>query len=146
MPQWNPDFETGHPTIDTEHQEFLHQLEMLKVAIDAGAGREKVVDLIVVLQRYVLGHFAREEAHMLRVGCPSHGANCAAHREFSHKFDRWLELLTYSGTPVSLLLEVHRESLAWITHHIQKVDCGLRACPAHGSVPVSPRADEVRKS
>ncbi len=132
MSHWNAHFETGHLSIDAEHREFLRQLDALKEAIDAGAGREKVVELIVVLQRYVLGHFAREEAHMRRVGCPAHDANCAAHREFALKFDRWLELLTYGGTPVSLLLEVHRESLAWINHHILKVDCALRGCPTHG--------------
>lgn len=131
MSHWNAHFETGHLSIDAEHREFLRQLAAVKAAIDAGAGREKVVELIVVLQRYVLGHFAREEAHMLRVGCPAHEANCAAHREFALKFDRWLELLTYGGTPVSLLLEVHRESLAWINHHILKVDCALRGCSAH---------------
>ena len=131
MPHWNPNFETGHVAIDAEHREFVRQLDLLKTAIDAGAGREKVVDLIVVLQHYVLGHFAREEAHMLRVGCPAHEANCAAHREFALKFDHWLELLTFAGTPVSLLLEVHHESLAWITRHILKVDCSLRACSVH---------------
>ena len=128
MPQWNPQFETGHAVIDAEHREFLRQLALLKSTIDAGAGREKVVELIVILQRYVLGHFAREEAHMVRVGCPTHSKNCAAHAEFVLKFEHWLELLTFSGTPVSLLLEVHRESLAWINHHIVHVDCGLRAC------------------
>jgi len=99
MSHWNSRFETGHVVIDAEHREFLRQLDLLKHAIDDGAGTEKVVDLIVVLQHYVLGHFAREEAHMLRVGCPAHEANCAAHREFALKFDHWLELLTYAGTP-----------------------------------------------
>ncbi len=129
MIQWNAHFETGHESIDAEHREFLRQLEAIKTAIDAGAGREKIAELIVVLQRYVLGHFAREESHMLRVGCRAHRANCAAHREFAQKFDRWLELLTYSGAPVSLLLEVHREALEWVSHHIRKVDCALRDCP-----------------
>lgn len=140
MTQWNPQFETGHAVIDAEHREFLRQLALLKATIDAGAGREKVVEFIVILQRYVLGHFAREEAHMLRVGCPAHERNCAAHREFALKFDHWLELLTYAGTPVSLLLEVHRESLAWINHHILKVDCALHACPVHDHPARAPQA------
>ncbi len=129
MTTWTKDFETGHAQIDAEHREFIRQLNELKAAIDAGAGRERTVELIVLLQKYALGHFAREEAHMHRVGCPSHKANCAAHAEFADKLAGWLELLTYSGTPVSLLSEVHRESIAWISAHIKNIDCGLRGCP-----------------
>jgi hypothetical protein len=32
------------------------------------------------------------------------------------------------GTPVSMLLDVHRESIAWIEAHILNVDCRLRGC------------------
>ena len=56
---------------------------------------ERTVELIVLLQKYALGHFAREEAHMHRVGCPTHKENCAAHAEFADKLAGWLELLTY---------------------------------------------------
>lgn len=128
MTTWSQEFETGHSQIDAEHREFIRQLNELKAAIDAGAGTERTVELIVLLQKYALGHFAREEAHMHRVGCPTHKENCAAHAEFADKLAGWLELLTYSGTPVSLLTEVHRESLAWIVAHIKNIDCGLRGC------------------
>lgn len=129
MSTWTQEFETGHPQIDAEHREFIRRLNDLKAAIDAGAGRERTVELIVLLQKYALGHFAREEAHMHRVGCPTHRQNCAAHAEFAAKLAGWLDLLTFSGTPVSLLVEVHRESLRWITTHIRTIDCGLRGCP-----------------
>jgi hemerythrin len=129
MITWTHELETGHEQIDAEHREFIRQLNELKAAIDAGAGTERTVELIVLLQKYALGHFAREENLMLRVGCPSHKRNCAAHAEFEAKLSGWLELLTYSGTPVSLVSEVHRESVAWIGAHIRNVDCGLRGCP-----------------
>jgi len=128
MITWHPKYETGHPQIDAEHREFLRQLDVLKEAIDSGAGRERIVDLIVILQRYVLGHFAREEAYMVKVACPATGQNCTAHREFAQKLDRWLEVLTMSGAPVSMVLDVHRESIGWIESHILNVDCHLRRC------------------
>lgn len=103
-------------------------MDALKLAIDDGAGRERIRDLIVILQQYATGHFAREEAHMERVRCPAMNANCTAHREFANRLDRWLEVLTVGGMPVSLLLDVHRESIAWIQGHILNVDCQLRGC------------------
>ncbi len=135
MTTWNERFETGHAQIDAEHQEFFRQLQALKVAVEAGAGRERVVELIGILQKYVLGHFAREEAHMARVACPALGANCAAHRDFALKLDRWLEILTMSGTQVSMLLDVHRESISWIEAHIINIDCRLRGCSSKEPAP-----------
>lgn len=139
MTTWNEELETGHPSIDAEHRELIRQLESLKFAVDAGADREHVTDLIVILQRYAHGHFAREEAHMARVKCPAHHANCMAHKEFSERLDGWLELLTRSGTPRSLVLDVQSESMDWIRRHITKIDCQLRHCaPVASETAVEP--------
>ena len=128
MTQWSPHLETGHAQIDSEHRELLAQLQSLKDAVDGGAGRERIAELIKILQAYVLGHFAREEAHMQRVNCPATELNRAAHRVFEHKLEGWLFLLSASGSPVSMLQDVHREACAWIEDHILKCDCQLRRC------------------
>ena len=128
MTNWNPRFETGHAEIDAEHREFFTKLTGLKQAIDAGAGREHIVELINLLQRYVLGHFAREELLMRRTNCPAYEKNRTAHRVFAHKLEGWLVLLSSSGSSMSLVLDVHRESFAWIEEHILDCDCQLRNC------------------
>ncbi len=128
MKLWDERFATGHQQIDDEHRSFCSQLDGIKQAIAEGAGREQIVQLIVVLQKYALRHFAREEAYMLRVNCPAQKANCTAHRELEAKLERWLELLTMSGAPVSVLSDVHRESTSWIADHILNIDCQLRGC------------------
>lgn len=128
MTNWSPEYETGHAQIDTEHREFFRQLNDLKIAIENGAGREKTVDLIKILQEYVLGHFSREEAYMKAVNCPALSVNCSAHGAFAKKLEDWLTILSLSGTPMSLVTDIHRESLAWIKGHIVGVDCKLRGC------------------
>ena len=65
---------------------------------------------------------------MHRVGCPALAENAAAHREFAQKLEGWFLLLSMSGTPVSLLLDVQREASHWIAAHIVQVDCKLRGC------------------
>lgn len=139
MSNWSPRFETGHAQIDAEHREFFRQLHGLKQAVEAGAGREQITELIIILQKYVLGHFAREEAHMQAVNCPAQEMNCTAHRLFAEKLDHWLELLSYSGTSVTMLLDIHRESIAWIENHILNIDCRLRGCTI--KAPPPPRTD-----
>lgn len=132
MIAWNARFETGHDQIDAEHREFFAKLNIMKLELEAGAGRERIVELINLLQRYVLGHFAREEGLMRRTCCPAYEQNRAAHREFERKLEGWLLLLSSSGSPVSLLVDVHRESFAWIENHILNCDCQLRGCKLPG--------------
>jgi hemerythrin len=129
MTNWDPNLETGHRQIDEDHREILRRFVSLKDAIDGGAGRERTVEMITLLHDYVLGHFDREEAYMLCVHCPAHGNNCTAHGEFARKLEGWIDLLTMSGTPVSMLLDVHREASAWIVSHILSIDCQLRDYP-----------------
>ena len=125
-----PRLATGHAKIDDQHCQFLGHLAVLKDAIDGGAGREKIVELITLLQQYALVHFADEEAYMDRVGCPALAENTAAHREFARKLDGWLMLLSTGGSSVSLLVDIQRESTAWMLAHISGVDCKLRGCHA----------------
>ena len=114
MTNWNPRFEAGQAEIDADHREFFAKLSVLKQVIEVGAGRERIVELINLLQRYVLGHFAREESLVRRTNRPAYEVNRAAHREFAHKLEGWLALLSTNGSPMSLLLDVHREAFAWI--------------------------------
>lgn len=128
MPIWDASLETGHPQIDAEHRAFFEQLRSLRDAIDAGAGRERTIEMILLLQRYAIMHFAREEVYMRRVSCPALEENAAAHGAFLVKLDDWLNLLTITGSPTAVLSDVHRESTAWIKAHIAGVDCQLRGC------------------
>jgi len=128
MEPLNKKLQTGHEKIDQQHCRFLQHLKTLKEVIEAGAGRERIAEMITLLQQYALIHFADEEEYMTLVGCPALIENRAAHREFSHKMDGWLELLSSSGSSVTLLLDIQRESSAWMLAHIASVDCKLKSC------------------
>jgi hemerythrin len=127
MIPWTPALETGHPTIDDDHRKLIASLNELDSALKKGVGKEQVIPLVSFLNRYSREHFAREEAHMTRVNCPSAVANKQAHLDFAAKLDGWLATLQ-TGASLSLVLEVHRETSRWIGAHIVNVDCKLRGC------------------
>lgn len=129
MPSWTPELETGHHAIDAEHQQVFAMLDAIGSNVGKG-DRQRDHDLIVALQEYVLRHFAREEAYMLQVRCPSFQANARAHGEFTQRFTDWLNLLTVGHAPESLVEDIHREATIWIKAHILNCDCGLRSCRA----------------
>ena len=128
MPPGYSRFKTGHPKIDEEHQEFFRQVTALKTPVDAGAGRERTVELITNLQRCALGHFPPVRSAVNRVRWLSRELNFDAHRELACKLEGWRELLSFGGTPVSVLLNVHLGSSARIESHPPNVDCCLRNC------------------
>ena len=127
MIPWSATLETGHPQIDDDHQRLIASLNELDTALKQGAGKDQVIQLVAFLNSYTREHFAREEAHMARINCPSAAANKQAHREFVAKLDNWLGKLQ-SGSSLSLVLDVHRETSRWIQAHIVGVDCKLRGC------------------
>lgn len=134
--------ETGHAHIDAQHCEFLRHLGVMKQAIDNGAGRERIAELITLLQQYALVHFADEENYMRAVNCPALAENHAAHQDFARRLDGWLILLSSIGSSVTLLSDIQRESTAWMLSHIAGVDCKLRGC-RHTTDPIHPAAPDA---
>jgi len=128
MIQWNHSLETGHAMVDNDHKQLVEQLNQLSDALTRGEGKECIMGMIVFLNSYAREHFAREETHMQRIGCPVLGENCRAHAQFLTKLSGWLERLKATGASTPLVLEIHREACAWITSHIVGVDCKLRGC------------------
>ena len=127
MIQWNASLATGHPQVDQDHQKLIVSLNELEIALKEGAGKEQVSQLIAFLNRYAREHFSREEAHMLRVGCPAHEENKREHAQFVAKLDGWVHRLN-EGVSTALVLEIFRETSAWIRVHIVRTDCKLRGC------------------
>jgi hemerythrin len=130
MIQWNPALETGHQMVDSDHQKLISTLNELDEALKNGTGKEELSRIVTFLVVYTKAHFAREEQHMRAVNCPSMVQNCAAHGVLKKKLDGWVETMKTSGPTTPLLLEVYRETSAWITAHILRVDCQLRNCRA----------------
>jgi len=113
--------------VDTDHKQLIDSLNQLEDSLRDGAGKENIGKLLDFLNRYTRDHFAREEAHMKKIGCPAYNENCREHTLLISRLDVWLERLQ-RGTSITLVLEVHREIANWIRGHILKTDCKLRGC------------------
>jgi len=125
---WNSSLETGNPVVDNDHKALIAQINSLEEALKLGTAKEQLAQMIGFLNKYVRAHFAREEAIMQTVKCPSSGQNCTAHRALISKLDGWVDRLNTAGATTSLVLEIYRESAAWLRQHIVSVDCQLRGC------------------
>jgi len=128
MIQWNASLATGHSIVDQDHQRLIASLNELDDALKNGVGKDRIAMQIAFLNEYARSHFVREEAHMQRVGCPAYARNCREHELFVARLDGWVSRLKSEGATTSLVLEVYRDTAAWIGGHIIKTDCQLRDC------------------
>lgn len=127
MIPWNETLMTGHPQVDADHKQLIDALNQLEAALREGKTQESIAPIIEFLNRYTREHFAREESHMQKVGCPAYEDNCREHALLVSRLDAWINRLEY-GPSLTLVLEIHREIANWIRNHILKTDCRLRGC------------------
>jgi hemerythrin len=127
MITWTTELETGHASVDNDHRKLVESLNALEAALREGAGKEKIAAMIGFLNQYAREHFKREEEHMQRTNCPAYAENCREHKAFVSRLNAWVLRLNDKPS-TTLVLEVHRETVAWIRAHIIKVDCKLRGC------------------
>ena len=128
MIAWNASLATGNSVVDNDHKALFAQINALEDALKMGTAKEQLGQMIGFLNKYVREHFAREEDIMRTVKCPASGQNCTAHQALVEKLDGWVTRLNTGGATTSLVLEIYRESSAWLRQHIVSVDCQLRAC------------------
>ncbi len=129
MLTWKPEFDTGVEEVDHDHKRLAEGLNKLEELLNSGKGSESIPAVLAFLERYANEHFAREEACMHRMQCPTAAANVAAHAQFRQTFAAAKAKLEKPGASALIPHRVHGELVDWIKNHIMKIDMGLRRCP-----------------
>jgi hemerythrin len=80
--EWRPEYELGVEAIDAQHRQLFALVRDLLAAIAAGKG-DAVGPSMTFLRRYVLEHFADEQALMAASGYPAADAHAAEHARFA---------------------------------------------------------------
>ena len=67
---WNPEWETGFPNLDEQHQRLLAEFNDFLDAIHHEFHREHITNLLEFLADFLEEHFEEEEIHMLATHYP----------------------------------------------------------------------------
>lgn len=122
---WKDDLLTGVQTIDEQHQELFKRIGQLLEACRQGKGKAEVVSMVDFLVEYVQVHFADEEKLQRDSGYPDYKAHKALHDQWVVEIADLRQQLQQDGPTVSLVLQVNRTLVDWLTQHIRRVDKGL---------------------
>ena len=132
MLDWNENFATGHPLIDTQHRMLISYVNRLETLAENTNPTPEEVGLflrfIEFLEDYIMAHFSEEEECMHRFRCPAHYENKRAHGEFLDFFRGFKLRFEVEGYRPEVVKELFEACVAWIQRHILRIDVQLRPC------------------
>ncbi len=119
---WDPELETGIPTVDAQHRAIFEAVEGCEEAMRTGLEGGRVEETFAHLHEYVALHFAAEERLMRDVRYPGLASQVREHREFSQRLQLLVPLWDSEGDSVvvrGVLLSFLR---AWLVDHLSTSD------------------------
>ena len=129
MLEWNPDYETGVPEIDTQHKVLFDNINRLGKLLGKEEIEQAEADSVLdFLQQYVVQHFQHEENCMARFHCPAHAKNKEQHIQLLNALMHFNEDYATAGLMKDKLQRLHMTLVWWINSHILKVDIQLKDC------------------
>ena len=116
-------FQTGHHSIDSHHEELFHLVTMLDKALQKG-DEDGVDAIIVFLEHYVIDHFKEEEDLMLKHNYKGYAVHKQAHETFRTHVTELRENFN-NNKPLTHVIFGIRRIIDSLTRHIQTIDIGI---------------------
>lgn len=122
--QWTEDLSVGVEEIDSQHREFIKNLNKLLDAMTQGRGRDEVGNIIYFLEGYIEKHFELEQEYMRRFMYPDYEKHKALHSEFMEEVGR-LKRQFNEGSGITVVLQTKKDLIKWFFRHIKETDKAL---------------------
>ncbi len=125
---WDNALSTGDPGIDDQHRVLINTFNELADAVEGGADKDNIGNIISALKFYASWHFAREEECMGKYHCPVADKNKKAHAVFVQNFERYEKEFAALDQVADLAFDMYTDLADWIYNHILAVDSKLYHC------------------
>jgi len=122
VPHWSPEYETGFPIIDQQHQEMFKVVSDLQEAMVRQAEPSYLKHLLQALLKDTIAHFTLEEDLMQEHGYPSYEEHKQIHDRLRQKITKVLRRLEAQEDVASGNSELSHFLHQWLVHHIQGQD------------------------
>ena len=125
MFDWNPDWDTGNPTIDRQHRRLLQQMERLFMAVAEGRKKGETERALMLLGEYVDDHFRNEETLMEETGYPRLAEHRVIHEDLRSQVQAMVT--SFLDNPEPLPAAVIDFLVNWLKNHLGNEDRMLAA-------------------
>ena len=117
---WNPEWNTGFPNIDEQHQRLLTEFNDFLDAIQNHFHQEHVTNLLEFLVDFLDTHFEEEEIHMQVTHYPRLLEHKAFHDRMRSKTQSLME--SFREDPETVAADVVDILMNWVENHISVED------------------------
>ncbi len=119
---WSDEYSIGIPKIDAQHKFFFEAVHRLHKECLANEGEHVVLETLVFLENYVVGHFQAEEAFMREHEYPGVEGHAKLHVEFLERFGRMVGEFKELGPSQHLAERMGEMVQGWLVDHIAQAD------------------------
>ncbi len=120
--QWSPEYETGFPLIDQQHQQMFELVNQLQEAIVRETHPVTIKQLLQELLQDTMEHFTLEENLMREHDYPSYQEHKQIHDRLTRKIRKVLHAIETNEDTQVVNTELSHFLHQWLVHHIQGQD------------------------
>jgi len=124
---WNKDLETGFGVMDMQHKELVGKINKLVDVLEGVDDEFTMDELFIFLEEYVDVHFRTEEMYMEQAGYPETEQHKKDHHWFEEKVKEMHAKYLEEGRSASLVEDIEKFLIDWLSEHIMKTDKKLAA-------------------
>ncbi len=125
--KWNDGLKINHDKIDDDHKLIIEKARELSEFMMKGKGKEKIVETVDFLNRYVKTHFREEEQLQEKWGYPKRTEHKASHKYFIDQLDMLSEKIKQEPNSTKNCIELNKLISGWFVNHIKRMDTDLTA-------------------
>jgi len=119
------DLEVGVLEIDEQHMELINRLNaLLSMGHDADS-REETQKTLVLLEEYIVKHFADEEELQRKSNYPEYESHKKMHQLYIDEFLKLKKEFAESGHSLKFTMDLNNSLINWIVKHIKSADVEL---------------------
>ncbi len=119
---WSKDLETGFAVMDMQHKELVGKINKLIDVLQGVDDEFSMDELFVFLEEYVDVHFRTEEMYMDQTNYPETEEHKKLHKWFEEKVKEMHAKYLKEGKSASLIEDVERFLIDWLSEHIMGTD------------------------
>ena len=118
---WKEIYATNVVALDNEHRELIDHINLLYEAIRDKRGAEVLGDILAMLEKYTVEHFAHEEMLMEKYGFSGLEEQKKLHKDLIQAVEELKEKASVTG-PETLAPQLLRFLRHWLLDHIVEAD------------------------
>lgn len=122
MYNFTKDLETGNVTVDSQHRQWIANLNKVLEDCARGQGRDNMRENIMFLKEYTVRHFNDEERFQQQNNYPDFIEHKKYHDAFKKTMDSIVADFEKNGPSILLTGRINRELGDWFVNHIKCQD------------------------